>query len=76
MIYTLFIRFLKQLIFLIMQLFKSKFYIFQLIAVFFIIFSLSSKESIHNTVYYIINIYILLIMILTIVKHFWKQNNS
>jgi len=76
MIYTLFIRFLKQLIFLIMQLFKSKFYILQLIAVFFIIFSLSSKESIHNTVYYIINIYILLIMILTIVKHFWKQNNS
>jgi len=59
-----------------MQLFKSKFYILQLIAVFFIIFSLSSKESIHNTVYYIINIYILLIMILTIVKHFWKQNNS
>lgn len=69
---------MKFLIFhlLIMTILKDKFYVLQLIAIVLIIFSLSQKESIDKTVDFIIRLYILLIMVITILKQFKKSRNS
>jgi hypothetical protein len=59
-----------------MTILKDKFYVLQLIAIVLIIFSLSQKESIDKTVDFIIRLYILLIMVITILKQFKKSRNS